>query len=583
MKRNKNLLVGILSAVSVVCAVAAVVLIVIRNVPASEPVTDPSVTEPSVTETLTDTRYYDTYGIKLLSSDNESVPFDINAYFDENGTAWLFLPAEADPSSLNIRIYDENGGDVCSLAVCFAKNRLSRIDFTNTSLQIGVMQTDSPSLCVTLDSEGPDLEEITSDKYKSKVGYGDMSLYVPESVSAEYGCGRVFSSSDEDEDQPGSVTFKGRGHSSWMYLDKKNFTIKLEKSVSLLGMSKSKSWALVSNHFDRSLIRNMIVNGIADRLGYYTEYRCVELFVDGDYCGSYQLTGKIKIDPKRINVADLEKKNEKLAGADYPPKNAVTAELACGATVKYWADLKSPDDVTGGYLLEVDIASRAKKETSYIKTSRDKYYIVTSPEYISKEEALYLAEYLQGFEDAIYSQNGCDPSGKHFTEYADITTLALRYLVDEMCRNPDGGETSTFFYKDSDKHDGKLYSGPLWDYDLAMGNYSGFSSPEGFETKNRFYYPELFKHKAFTDALKDNYSKVKALIEDEMNNKADVYKEYIRKSAEMNFKRWNCMDTDIRVAPAKAAKSFDRACDYIKDFLKSRLRWLDSNLYKDLK
>ncbi len=578
MRSNSSSAVRILIAAAVVCAAVAAVLLIMNAVNAGSP----AVTDVPATEMRTYAKFYDGYCIKLLAADNDGLPFDINAYFDESGTAWLFLPSGANASALIARVYDEDLNETDAVNVRCGLNKTGKIEFENTSLQIGVMQTDLPSLCIDLDGESPTLYDIVSDKYKSVTGYGDTALYVPAAAAKEYGCDEVFISGDEDDSQPGSVTLKGRGHSSWMYLDKKNFTLKFEKSVSLLGMSKSKSWALVSNHFDRSLIRNMIVNDVASALGFYTEYRCVELYVNGDYCGSYQLTGKIKISSSRVNITDLEKKNETLAGDSYPPSSAVTVDLTCGATVKYWEGLESPDDVTGGYLIEVDIASRAKKETSYVKTSRDKYFIVTSPEYLSREEAFYLGEFLQGFEDALYSPDGYNHSGKHFTEYADIKTLALRYLVDEMCRNPDGGETSTFFYKDSDKKDGKLYSGPLWDYDLAMGNYSGFSATDGFETKNRFYYPELFKHEEFKKEVKARYGEVKALLEAAAGKKADEFKEYIKKSADMNFKRWDCMGKEIRVAPEKAAKSFDQACSYVKDFIKARLRWLDKNLYNEL-
>ncbi len=579
MRSDSKTLLFILIPVAAALIAAACALIIIINSPAAAP----DVTEPVSAEPMTYTKFYDGYCIKLLAADNESVPFDINAFFDESGTAWLFLPAEADGDKLKIRIYDEDSNETGSVSVKRSPGSMSKIEFENTSLSLGIMQTDLPSLCVDLDSGGPSLYDIVSDKQKSLIGYGNSTLFVPSGIAEKYGCETVFSSPEKDEDQPGSVTLKGRGHSSWMYLDKKNFSLKFEKSVSLLGMSKAKSWALVSNHFDRSLIRNMIVNDVASALGFYTEYRCVELFVNGDYCGSYQLTAKIKIGAKRVNITDLEEKNEALAGDDYPPVSSVTVDLPCGATVKYWEGLESPDDVTGGYLLEVDIASRAKKETSYVKTSRDKYFIVASPEYLSREEAFYLGEFLQGMEDAIYGQNGVNHLGKHFTSYVDVKTLAERYLIDEMCRNPDGGETSTFFYKDSDKKDGRLYSGPLWDYDLSMGNYSGFSAAEGFEGKNRFYYPELFRHAEFTNEIKANYNKIKSLLEQIINGKADEFKEYIRQSADMNFKRWDCMGKEIRVAPKKAAESFDQACSYIKNFLKTRLKWLDANLYKELK
>ncbi|MBQ3870535.1 MAG: hypothetical protein II777_08300, partial [Clostridia bacterium] len=175
MRSDSKTLLYILIPVAAALIAAACALIIIINSPAAAP----DVTEPVSAEPMTYTKFYDGYCIKLLAADNESVPFDINAFFDESGTAWLFLPAEADGDKLKIRIYDEASNETGSVSVKRSPGSMSKIEFENTSLSLGIMQTNLPSLCVDLDSGGPSLYDIVSDKQKSLIGYGNSSLFVP--------------------------------------------------------------------------------------------------------------------------------------------------------------------------------------------------------------------------------------------------------------------------------------------------------------------------------------------------------------------------------------------------------------------
>lgn len=51
-----------------------------------------------------------------------------------------------------------------------------------------------------------------------------------------------------------------------------------------------------------------------------------------------------------------------------------------------------------------------------------------------------------------------------------MDSFVKKYLIEEITRNYDGGVTSSFFYKASDAEGGKLYAGPVWDYDVSFGN-----------------------------------------------------------------------------------------------------------------
>ncbi|MBP0968218.1 MAG: CotH kinase family protein, partial [Oscillospiraceae bacterium] len=82
-------------------------------------------------------------------------------------------------------------------------------------------------------------------------------------------------------------------------------------------------------------------------------------------------------------------------------------------------------------------------------------------------------QFVQELEDAIYSDTFCNSLGRHYSDYLDVDSMALGYLIQEITENSDGSSTSFYFYKDSDlTGDGKLHYGPVWDFDLAFQNFS---------------------------------------------------------------------------------------------------------------
>lgn len=113
--------------------------------------------------------------------------------------------------------------------------------------------------------------------------------------------------------------------------------------------------------------------------------------------------------------------------------------------------------------------------------------VLKSPEYATEAQAKYISGYWQELEDALYSETGYNSLGKHYTEYIDIVSWAKQYLIQEWTSNWDAGLTSNFFYKDVDS---KLFAGPLWDFDTAIGNSEGrdginLKDPTNLHAKSR--------------------------------------------------------------------------------------------------
>lgn len=301
---------------------------------------------------------------------------------------------------------------------------------------------------------------------------------------------------------------KGRGNSTWKS-DKKPYQIKLSTKTDLLQTgsedNETKTWVLLANYSDSSMMRNTLIYNLGLELGmeFCTENNWVNLYYDGEYRGCYLLSEKVEIGSGRVDITDLEELNEEAnEGVDIEEFPVETGTTANGATYLYCVDMKSPEDVTGGYLLEMEIYTRVEEEVCYFTTSRGQNVVVKSPEYASKEEMDYIASLYQEWEDAIYNGGVNPTTGKAHAEYVDLRSAAICYLANEISKNQDGFRTSSFFYKDND--DDMMYMGPLWDYDITL-NFNGSMQPTGFDTAKAGLGAALCELGDFREAVRQVY------------------------------------------------------------------------------
>ena len=268
---------------------------------------------------------------------------------------------------------------------------------------------------------------------------------------------------------------KARGNATFGYA-KKPYQIKLGKKTDLFGMGKAKTWILLANYMDSTFIRNTVAFEMADSLGldYSPKSTFVNLYIDNEYRGLYQLCEKTQIGTNRIEITDLEELNEKAnKGVDLDALKTVveSPNLPNLTQISYVSGMSNPADITGGYLIELDNIY-GTREKSWFRTANNNVYVLKSPECASREQVLYIAALVSEMEEAIYSESGKNSLGRHFSEYADVESLIAMYMTYEITKNWDAYVGSTFFYKDVDK-DGetaKIYAGPAWDFDHSFGN-----------------------------------------------------------------------------------------------------------------
>lgn len=380
----------------------------------------------------------------------------------------------------------------------------------------------------------------------------------------------------------GELEIKGRGNSTWQ-MEKKPYNIKLDKKTNLFGMGKSKKWSLIANHGDRSLIRNVLAYEAAKAAGmpYSPQFEPVEVYINSNYMGSYLFTTRVGIDGTSVDIEDLEGNTEDANENDldtYPKAGYYGTYAGLLAGTKKWYDIPNdPEDITGGYIIEMELANRYADEACGFVTNRNQPFTMKAPEYVTENQISYISSLYQLFEDAVYAEADMATIGK----YCNVQSLARLYLINEWASNMDGGLTSTYFYKPEGVHE-TLYAGPVWDFDIAFGNNDGerFGNDYNDPTKwtvcyNRMYRNTVFgkwdideqvnvfnvitKNKGFVEVLDAEWNgNMNSAINSTIAWVENEYAPFVEGSAVANAIRWNIFDTydvnKIRTAYADEVK-----------------------------
>lgn len=319
-------------------------------------------------------------------------------------------------------------------------------------------------------------------------------------------------------------TIKGHGNFTWT-LDKKSYQLKFAKKVSLLGMLPGKTWILIANRADASLMRNKATLDLARQFGMFgtPDSRFVDLVVDGKDLGSYLLTDKVtvtKFDPLK-------------------PDNHVALTN------------------TQGVLLEMD-NHYGSADPFHFTTAKSKSIFVLKDSYVGfkNDPGVVLdADTLAGWNDAKSTINTLEgllyapsPDWAKISALIDVDSFIKYYFISEFVENPDVASSSVFFYKDGPSD--KLHAGPVWDYDISLGNYANTSrggNPTEDYVKNELltitgqggfdWWTQLFRNQAFAAQANSTYETLKPMV-NAVPSKIDGYQTALAQSAAHNFVVW---------------------------------------------
>lgn len=347
-----------------------------------------------------------------------------------------------------------------------------------------------------------------------------------------------------------ALQIRGRGNSTWG-LPKKPYRLKFNKKQKFLGPERAnaKSWPILANATDHSLMRNAIASVIGDFAGqpFTAAAQFADVVLNGEFLGNYQISDQMEIREKRVDITEQE--------------DPATAD----------------SDITGGYFLEVD--GFAEGEPVYFRTSRGVLITIKSPdeEVINNAQQIYIRNHIQKFENALFSANMADPE-KGYRQYVDAETLASWYVSTELTGNPDGF-WSTYIYKE--KGDDKIYWGPLWDYDIAFNNcrrQGDISRKLILDTGygadlTGLWIRQMWKDPWFLELINQKWKEmVEAGVEEHVIAAIDRYAEELEQSQALNFERWSI---NSRVYDELVLyDSYSDYVTYLKDYIHTRVAFL---------
>ena len=448
----------------------------------------------------------------------------IHGWLDEAGDCVVFLPSGVEPADVTLF----PGGN-------------ARILLEGNPLEAGVscgdFLLDTPY--EVLSTEGGVTTAFTLTFLQSArmpslhldVQSGSMELVHQVKGNQEAGTLRLYSETGEHSWSGRVESIRGRGNTSWLQ-EKKPYSITLAGEADLLGMGQAKEWVLLANSLDPSHLRNKAVYDLAAQAGmaYTPDSRWVDLYLNGDYAGLYLLSERNEIHPNRVDLQE-----------------------------------------TGSFLVCLEDSWRLISQNYPHITLDSGAALRIHDSGLTKTD---LREIWQPVENAILSADGRDPqTGSTWQELIHVDSWTMDYLTGEIFGNVDAGIVSTFFYKDGEDPSGKLYAGPVWDYDLTMGTENAWQAKyvqaffadrahvKSLEDTTWVY--GLNRKPEFQNRVKELYKTVyRPLVQELLDTGLDTYAEQIRQSAALDQRRWG---TD-----SAAEETAD-----IRRYLTERLAFLD--------
>ncbi len=295
--------------------------------------------------------------------------------------------------------------------------------------------------------------------YNSGTGQYDFTSWRDKPDDYRLARIKVVDTSGGMKDRDELTTIRGRGNSTWE-CDKKAYRLKFPSKTKFLAAADgtndyadAKNWTLLANAADRTMMRNALTSEVVRRIKTKTgatampfapAYKFVDLVLNDMYLGTYQVSDHVQIQTGRIEID--EDNGWFLEGVGTEEKFVENPHINFEGIS--WNDF-----------------------TLNVKNPEDTYY--------TKEVENNIRDYVAHvFALAKEPYDFSEATG--LFKYVDIESVVDYFIGTEVSGNYDG-LISNYAYRDVNPDD-KLKVGPLWDSDIAYGNFGNLK--EGFVFNN---------------------------------------------------------------------------------------------------
>lgn len=341
----------------------------------------------------------------------------------------------------------------------------------------------------------------------------------------------------------------------------------IPENVELLGFPNENDWILHAPYSDKSLVRNVLIYKWWSDLGHYasrTEF--CELLLNGEYKGVYILMEQIKWDKDRVDITKVD------------------------------SDDNQSDSLTGGYIIKIDKPIGGDGEYDWstsidtfqgVKANVSFQYDYPKDDEITDDQKAYIQSFIQDFEESLAS-NSFMKKKKGYRNFIDVESFMDFFIIQELAHNVDGYRSSTYLHKRRDSEGGKLYAGPVWDFNLSLGNTTGCEGEkiEGWAldhpcdpTVIPFWWRRMHQDSTYKAELVARWNELREDPLSDENLIADIDEQVadLGKSVDRNFTRWPILGEHVWPNHF-VGDTYQDEIDYLKDWILKRTKWIDENI-----
>lgn len=356
-----------------------------------------------------------------------------------------------------------------------------------------------------------------------------------------------------------SATTRLRGNASTQF-PKKPYRIKFDsKQQPLDAPAKAKKWTLINNYGDKTLMRNLLAFHISQQMGMpYTPYgRAVDVILNGEYKGCYQLCDQIEVNKNRVNIDEMED-----------------------------TDI-SGEALTGGYLWEID--AYAYEEKSWFNSNHNIPVTIKSPDEddITPEQSQYIRDFFNAMEADVYGSHFAHPDNG-WRRLLDAETFLKHFLIGEL-----SGNTDTYWsvYQYKKRGEDKVYTGPVWDFDIAFDNdyrtyplnnkseFVCFSGGSVAGDMGTFVRRIVLQDPNTMTELQSHWQAGRHhhITAEDLCQWIDSMALVMDRAQQLNFMRWDILRRQEHMNPV-ARGTYAAEVAYLKDYITKRVEWMDRRL-----
>lgn len=331
--------------------------------------------------------------------------------------------------------------------------------------------------------------------------------------------------------------------------------IKTHKHDLMGGGYAKRNWALLANCFDHSLIRNALTCELGKIIGmpFNPGYCFVDLVINGDYRGTYQVTDHPEVGSHRIDIDE-----DKDWYIEFQGRSDMLDEPYLNITDLPMFSIKNPD--------YTDAADADKLAA------------------LKVEMEDWVKQWKSGFSyDASITQSDT----KGWRAYNDEDQLLKWFLETEITADYDGYMTIKAYRATN----GKLFWGPVWDKDLAWDNYGDYTKTLGAALENassiRYYVynpgsgTAILSDPRFVKRVYETYNK---LVEDGLEQKlldiVDQLHLRVNRTQQLNFEKWGITTVYGGLEKYHEWTDYAQYPEQLKTFIIARLAFLKEKFKK---